>query len=110
MLIMDTDHFSEPLRVSPLGLQLSRRLAVSPLDVAVSVITLEEQARGWLTRIKQSQSDQEMVRCYYRFQQLFTVAANWTLLEWNTEAQTAFGSLRTRHPRTGALWICELRA
>jgi predicted nucleic acid-binding protein len=46
MLILDTDHFSDFLWGGVAASRLQRRLDASPLPVAISIITVEEQNRG----------------------------------------------------------------
>ena len=64
MLILDTDHFSEMIASSPSGLRVEQRLAAADQDVATTIITLEEQARGWLLRIKQAELAVETIEGY----------------------------------------------
>ena len=50
MIILDTDHISAlQHRGAPQAFALQARLAtLSPDEIATTVITLEEQTRGWL--------------------------------------------------------------
>lgn len=49
MYLLDTDHLSIADRDAMEGFELGRRLAaVPPEQVAVTIITYEEQMRGWL--------------------------------------------------------------
>jgi tRNA(fMet)-specific endonuclease VapC len=103
MLILDTDHFSELLRASPPGLLLEQRLAESSQALAVTIVSLEEQSRGWLNAIRQAKTDKDLMHGYLQFQSLFNTAANWRILEWDVVAAATFRSLRTTHPRIGTM-------
>ena len=47
MLVLDTDHFSEWESASAAGVRLRARLPSAESDLAVTVVTVEEQMRGW---------------------------------------------------------------
>ena len=51
LLVLDTDHFSEWERDSAAGKRLRVRLESLRPDMAVSIVTVEEQMRGWLAKI-----------------------------------------------------------
>lgn len=52
MLILDTDHLSILDQNTMAAFNLGRRLAaVPPEEVAVTIITYEEQMRGWLAYV-----------------------------------------------------------
>jgi tRNA(fMet)-specific endonuclease VapC len=103
MLILDTDHFSELLRGSDSGLRLLRRLTEAGDDVSITVISLEEQSRGWLARIKKATSADETVQGYQKLLRLFQIAAQWTILSWDQHAAREFDVLRARHKRVGTM-------
>ncbi|MBI2480369.1 MAG: hypothetical protein HYV60_17560 [Planctomycetia bacterium] len=52
MLVLDTDHLVELDRASADGLALQTRLALATDDVATTIISAEEQFRGWLAQIR----------------------------------------------------------
>ena len=62
MFILDTDHISLFQRRDP---QVTARvLATSARELATTVITMEEQLRGRLDRVRRARSDAEVVRAY----------------------------------------------
>ena len=67
MLILDTDHFSELLRGGQAGRRLEDRLAAATDRVGTTVVTFEEQARGWLAKLKRTKDPEAMVGCYSEF-------------------------------------------
>lgn len=65
MIILDTDHLSILDRDTVPGLVLSTRLSESPdEDVAVSIITYEEQMRGWLSYVAGANSPSKQAEAY----------------------------------------------
>jgi tRNA(fMet)-specific endonuclease VapC len=101
MLIVDTDHFSEIVRDSAAGAVVSRKLI--GMKVSVTIITLEEQARGWLSRIKQARTHDELIFGYSKLQALFQVGAAWNVLHWDHSAATVFDKLAVKRPRIGTM-------
>jgi tRNA(fMet)-specific endonuclease VapC len=62
MFILDTDHISLFQRNHPTI--VANVLETLPDKLATTVITLEEQIRGRLDRIRKAKSDEEIVRAY----------------------------------------------
>ena len=62
MLILDTDHLSILDRDAIEAFNLGRRLAsIPPEEFAVSIITYEEQMRGWLAVIAQARTTPQRI-------------------------------------------------
>jgi tRNA(fMet)-specific endonuclease VapC len=101
MLILDTDHFSELMRGSMPGEHLAQLL--TGREIATTIITLDEQARGWLGRIRQAKSIAETVFGYSKLQRLFTVAASWTVLAFDDEAAAVFNDLSRKRLKIGTM-------
>jgi tRNA(fMet)-specific endonuclease VapC len=60
MFILDTDHISLFQRHHP---HVSARvLATPPLELATTIVTVEEQLRGRLERVRRARTDEEVVR------------------------------------------------
>lgn len=58
MYLLDTDHMSLLDRGGLVGSVLQARLqAIPPDDVATTIITYEEQVRGWIARIARLRTD-----------------------------------------------------
>lgn len=99
VLILDTDHFSELMRDSESGQRLAARLDQSARLKSITIVTLEEQARGWLSRIKSAKQPGDILLAYDRFQRLFAVATDWLIHPWDTRAAAHFEELRARRVR-----------
>jgi tRNA(fMet)-specific endonuclease VapC len=99
VLILDTDHFSELVRESEAGQRLAYRLDQDARLKAITIVTLEEQARGWLARIKNAKQPDETMLAYALLQRLFAVAADWLVQPWDARAVIHFDDLRARRVR-----------
>jgi len=64
MFILDTDHISLFPRRDPHV--TARVLATPALELATTVITVEEQVRGRLDRVRRAHSGTKVVRAYRR--------------------------------------------
>jgi tRNA(fMet)-specific endonuclease VapC len=100
MLVLDTDHFSELMRGGKVGRRLGQRILDQ--EVCTTIITLDEQARGWLARIKQAKDGADLVDAYASFHRLFVVTADWHVLSWDAHAERAFADI-SRFKRIGTM-------
>jgi tRNA(fMet)-specific endonuclease VapC len=99
MFILDTDHLSLLQRRHP---QVSARvLATPPLELATTVITVEEQLRGRLDRVRQARTDEETVKAYQNFLTTFQYLHTIAVIGFDEAAQKIFKSLRTQRIRIG---------
>ena len=104
MLILDTDHLSEFDRASPAGQRLRDRLLASGEDAAATIISVEEQLRGWLAQIHRLHEDaHQQVAIYARLHSRLTFYSNWTVLPWSTECAELFLKFRQQGVRMGAM-------
>jgi hypothetical protein len=76
LLALDTDHFSELERNSQVGQRLAQRLEVSPEDKALTIVTVEEQLRGWLAEISRRRDPQRQITAYTKLQRQIESFAN----------------------------------
>jgi tRNA(fMet)-specific endonuclease VapC len=105
MILLDTDHLSLlQTREAPAALALQARLEAFPPDeVATTVITVEEQLRGWLARIHQVADVQRHVAYYDRLLRLLAFFAAWHVLPFDNQAATTFTRLRQQRVRIGTM-------
>jgi tRNA(fMet)-specific endonuclease VapC len=104
VLILDTDHLSEFDRASPAGERLRDRLLSSGEDAAATIISVEEQLRGWLAQIHRLNDDtHQQVGIYARLHSRLTFYSNWTVLPWSAECADLFLKLRQQSVRIGAM-------
>jgi tRNA(fMet)-specific endonuclease VapC len=104
MIILDTDHLVELQRfTSNEGKRLSEKLAAQLEPVAITIITPEEQLRGWLAEIRRRPSVEKQIFAYLKLQELLRYLNGWQIAPWNEEAAETFESLRRQKVRIGTM-------
>src|SRR6266704_106324 len=73
------------------------------LELATTVITVEEQFRGRLDRVRRARSDAEVVGAYRRLLATFFYFRTITIIDFDEQAQTIFQRLRAQRMRIGTL-------
>jgi tRNA(fMet)-specific endonuclease VapC len=101
MFILDTDHISLFQRRDPHV--TARVLATPALELATTVITVEEQVRGRLGQVRRARSDTEVVSAYRSLLATFLYFRTITILDFDEPAQTLFQRLRAQRIRIGTL-------
>jgi tRNA(fMet)-specific endonuclease VapC len=105
MIFLDTDHISVlQYEGSPHAVALQARLEVLPPDeVATTVITVEEQMRGWLGLIHRYTDVHRQVEYYERLIGLIDFFAAWHILPFDQQAANTFQRLRRQRVHMGAM-------
>ena len=85
------------------GARLAERLEAAPDEKAVTVITLEEQMRGWLADISRQREPHRQVNGYAKLQRQVDVFADWTVLGWDDDSADLFVDLRRQRVRIGSM-------
>jgi tRNA(fMet)-specific endonuclease VapC len=97
MYILDTDHLSILDRGGGKALNLMRRLAsISSNQVAASIISYEEQTRGWLSYIAKAQTIEQQVEIYKQLKRQLANYCAIPVLEFDEQAAQEFQRLRKR--------------
>jgi tRNA(fMet)-specific endonuclease VapC len=103
VLVLDTDHLVEIDRGSALGAALMDRLDRSGQEIVTTIVSAEEQLRGWLAQINQLREPHAQIAAYSRLQGRLAFFAAWRLLQWNADAADRFRELRGQGVRIGAM-------
>ena len=104
MLILDTDHLTLLERGGSATLPLQLRLdQVSAGEIATTVITYEEQMRGWLSRAAQANTVTKMLAAYARLQTHIETFQGIPILPFDAAAGAEFERLRRSHVRLGTM-------
>jgi tRNA(fMet)-specific endonuclease VapC len=103
LLVLDTDHVSIMGFASQTGATLLDRIRASGRDVATTIITVEEQLRGWLSEIHRLTDPHRQIVAYERLQRRVDFFAAWTVLPWDAHAADRFARYRTDGIRIGSL-------
>ncbi len=103
LLVLDTDHVSALSFPSHASLDLLERIRASGQEAATTIITVEEQLRGWLAEIHRIGDPHRQVPAYERMQRRIDFFAAWTVLSWNKDGADSFVRLRREGVRIGSM-------
>jgi len=102
MILLDTDH----LTVLQIGKgeryqRLILRLAQSLKPLAMTIVNVEEQMRGWLASIAKERRPERQVRAYLQLADLFARFARFDISHFDESAAHIFLSLKTGRGHIG---------
>jgi tRNA(fMet)-specific endonuclease VapC len=103
MIILDTDHFTV-LRYaddSRYPMLTQRLLASRDERIGTTVVTVEEQMRGWLAEIGRWRDIQKQRPAYDRLAKLVEFLNEWEILRIDERAAAEFDHLRRQRIRIG---------
>ncbi len=105
MYILDTDHLSLLGRASSMEAQRLRfRLAgLKSEERVTTIITFEEQMRGWMSHLAQARSLARQVEAYRRLKEFLDRYLKITVLEFDEAAAAEFERLKQSRLRIGAM-------
>ena len=99
LYLLDTDHLSlhqagfEPLR--------AHFLTIPPEQIALTIISAEELARGRLAQVSRAMKPQERVMAYYWLNRTLEFLCGFTVLKFDAQAEAYFQTLREQRLRVG---------
>ena len=99
MWILDTDHVSLYQGGHPLVIQ--RIDTIVPEEIAVTVVTLEEQMYGRLNRIRQAKSPDKLILAYAKLRATWDYFQTVNLLDFDREAYNCYAELIRQRIRIG---------
>jgi tRNA(fMet)-specific endonuclease VapC len=106
MYVLDTDHISllESASSSPEAQRLRFRLAsLKPVERITTIITFEEQIRGWMSFLAQARSLPQQVKAYRRLKGVLDRYLKITVLEFDEAAAAEFERLKQSRLRIGTI-------
>jgi tRNA(fMet)-specific endonuclease VapC len=104
MVILDTDHLSVLDQDTIEGFTLGRRLApLSETDVVVTIVTYEEQMRGWLTYVAKANTPAKQIEAYRKLRQHVERFRRIPMLDYDEKAAAEFERLRQAKIRIGTM-------
>ena len=106
MILLDTDHVTLlKYPTSDRGARLRQRLEAVPAGevIAISVIVVEEQMRGWLATIARERSARRQVPAYRELAKLFEFFAEFEIVTFDDQAAEQFEQLRSAKLRIGTM-------
>lgn len=105
MIILDTDCISLLERKSGAEFyRLSARLAEFPPDeIATSIITFEEQMRGWMAFIAKANSIEKQISAYEKLARFLESYRYIPVIPFNKESGEVFQNLKSRKIKVGTM-------
>ena len=104
MYLLDTDHLSVLERGGAAAERLRQRLhVVAPDEVAATVVSYEEQTRGWLSYLTKARSLEEQVTGYSYFQRHLQVFCAIPLIAFDAAAAAIVQQLQRQRIRIGTM-------
>jgi tRNA(fMet)-specific endonuclease VapC len=82
-------------------MKLLQRLNESGRPVATTVVSVEENLRGWMAQIRSATTHEREIMAYHRFQKRVEFFADWLILPWDADAVAAFTRFRSQSVRVG---------
>jgi tRNA(fMet)-specific endonuclease VapC len=104
MYILDTDHLSVLERKGANAQPLLQRMrAIDPAQISTTIISYEEQMRGWLSYIAKAQSEDKQVEAYKQLKNQLMNYCAIPVIEFELDAVREFNRLRKTYPRLGTM-------
>jgi tRNA(fMet)-specific endonuclease VapC len=104
MYILDTDHISIMDRGGSVAQPLlSRLILVKPNQVFTTIITYEEQMRGWLSYTAKNSGIAEQIAAYQNLERHIANYRKILVLSFDEKAGEVFQNLRKQYPRLGTM-------
>ena len=103
MLVLDTDHVSALSHPSETSLNLLERIRASGDDATTTIVTVEEQLRGWLAELHRLTEPHRQIVAYDRLQRRLDFFAAWTVLSWDAGSAGRFVNFRRQGVRIGSM-------
>jgi tRNA(fMet)-specific endonuclease VapC len=104
MYLLDTDHLSILERGGSACQKLrARLLQVDSAEIGTTIISYEEQMRGWLGKAAKVHEIEEQVRIYLKLERNLHLFSSMNMLSFDLAAATEFHNIRRIYPRLGAM-------
>jgi tRNA(fMet)-specific endonuclease VapC len=103
VIILDTDHVVLVQQTeSAFGEVLRDKLRSSAdRDIRVTVVSIEEQMRGWLASLRRQQDAHRQVQFYDRLLGVVRFFARWRMARFDDDAADTLAQLKTQRVRIG---------
>ncbi len=103
MILVDTDHLTVLTnRRAASNAALVRRLELAAEPLALPIVAVEEQCKGWLAKINRTRDIHQQIVPYQRLAELFDFLAEWDIVTMSEAAADLFAQLRRQRIRVGS--------
>ena len=97
--VLDTDHVSLFQRGDP---RVTERVQAAPSQfIAVTIVTVEEQVRGWLKAVRKASTREQFIYAYQRLDAAVKFFAGLRVLLFDEESYEEYQRLRSQRIRIG---------
>lgn len=105
MIILDTDCLSLLDRETILESSILRKNLdrFSPEDIFTTIISFEEQMRGWLSYIAKSKTVEQQIIAYQKLHRSLESFRNTVVLDFDEKAAAVFKELKSQKIRIGTM-------
>ncbi len=105
MYVLDTDHFTWlEWSDGKERLNLLRRLRlVPPESVLTTIVTYEEQTRGWMAHAAQARTNVQQINAYRKLKRHLDIYSKTSILEYDEAAVVEFERLQRLRLRVGTM-------
>ncbi|PZD71026.1 tRNA(fMet)-specific endonuclease VapC [Acaryochloris thomasi RCC1774] len=104
MYILDTNHLSVLDRGGTSAQRLFQQLAtINPSEVTTTIISYEEQMRGWLSYLAKAKTIEQQVNGYNQLKRQLANYCTIPVLEFDEAAAQKFHHLKQQYPRLGSM-------
>ena len=95
MFVLDTDHLSFLERAGhPIGDRIRKKLEAAREDCVATIISYEEQCRGWLSKVAQANTIADQVSVYRKLLRQLQNYCAMTVIEFDEQAAIQFQVLK----------------
>jgi tRNA(fMet)-specific endonuclease VapC len=103
MTLLDTDHLSVLTdRRAASNASLVRRLELAGEPLAIPIVAVEEQCKGWFAKLNRTRDIHQQITPYERLAELFDFLAEWDVISLSAAAADLFVHLRRQKVRIGS--------
>lgn len=103
MILLDTDHLSVLTDRRAAGnVALVRRLELAGEPLAIPIVAVEEQCKGWLAKLNRTRDVHQQINPYERLAELFDFLAEWDIVSLSEAAADLVAQLRRQKARIGS--------
>ena len=104
MIVFDTDVYSLlQSGTSPEAVKIAPRVVAEKDEICVTIITYEEQMRGWLGFLAKAKDEGKRVFAYGRLKEMLDDFAKLRVIVYDQEASFHYARLRKTKIRVGAM-------
>jgi tRNA(fMet)-specific endonuclease VapC len=104
VILLDTDHISLLQWAGPEAGAIRRRLgALAEGGLTTSIVTYEEQTRGWMSELAKAATMRDQIQIYSRMHATLDFFATLKILDFTEKAATEFQRLKKARVRIGTM-------